>query len=390
MNLFYHFTRILLLALLLLPGLILPVSAAPTQLTLDDCVSLAFQNNPVMKIAQSDRNKSYWSLKQARAAKGFSIDYTYSAQRYDTPPSSSFSIYTWSNLYKNTVALSLPLYSGGKLESQIDQAKLSLKVSDLSLTATGQQLKQDVTNDYFNVLQYQNTRRVYQETVDNYAAHLKIVQAQFDAGMVAKSDVLSTAVSMADSQNDLLVVENSYDMALATLSNAIGLSLDTELNLADHFPFEKFTLSLKECTQYALSNRPEIAKYQTKIKIAQDDVKIARSGYLPTVSLSAAQYWSDDQMPGNQNPYWQVAMTTSWNVFDSGQTKAKLRQAGYSLDSAKEQARQQSDTVELEVRQYYHSMEEAVKRMSTSQVAIDQAEESLRIAEIRYKSRRGN
>ncbi|HWR38100.1 MAG TPA: TolC family protein [Patescibacteria group bacterium] len=386
MNGFRCFTTLLLVVALSLQLAAIPAAAEPTLMTLDECIDLALKNNPSAKIAQLGQEKSYWSLKQARAAKGFTIGFTHTDQRYNTPPNVYSSIYTWTTTYSNAVSLTLPLYSGGKLESQIDQGKQNLEVANQNLVATQQQLKQDVTNDYFNALQYQNLKTIYQETVNNYAAHLKIVEAQFREGMVAKSDVLSTAVSMADSENDRLVYENSFDMAMATLKNDICVPLNTELNLSDNIPFNKLRLSLPYCTRYALLHRPEIAQYEAKIKIAQDDVTIARSGYLPTVDLNAAQNWSDTELPGNKDPYWQVAVTTSWNVFDSGVTRAKLRQAVLELASVREEARQKADSITLEVRQYYHSMEEAEKRMVSSQVAIEQAQESLRIAEVRYKA----
>jgi outer membrane protein TolC len=363
------------------------VLAAPIELSLDESVALALKNNPEIKIANSDRTKSYWAVKEAKAGKGLAVDYTHADERYKTPPSYLNGYkYVWTTNFENELTLSLPIYSGGKLESQIDQAKLNLQVADLNVEAIKQQLKQSITTYYFNVLQSRNEWNVSQETVDNYSNHLKNVRLQYDVGMVAKSDVLASEVSLANAQNTLIKAANNYELAIATLNNAMSLPLDSELQLEENLTHEKYTVSLEECTQYALEHRPEMAEYQAKITSALDDIKIAQSGRLPSVSFVATQDWYDNELPGSGNSNWYVGLTASQSIFDSGLTKSKIKQAQSGLDATREEARQKRDTILLEVRQYYLSMQEADKRIETSQVAVKQAQENLRIAEIRYNA----
>ena len=363
-----------------------PVLAAPIELSLDDSIALAFKNNPDISIANLGRKKSYWAVEQAEADKGFSLDFTHSDKRYDTPASylNTLKKDTYYNKFDNSISLSLPIYSGGKLESQIDQAKLNLKVSDLTIDATKQQIKQTVTTYYFNVLQYRNALEVSQGTVDTYLSHLKNVQAQYNAGTIPQVDVYSSAVSLANAKNSLIKAQNNYALAVANLNNAIGLSLDSELKLKEDLKYEHYSLALKDCESYALANRPEMFQYEAKIAIAQDDEKIANSGYRPTVSLAASEDWYDKAFIGTNHNNWLIGLTASFNLFDSGLVNSKVNQSKASLDTVQEQARQTHDTILLEVRQYYLSMYEAEKRIDTSKVAVDQSAESLRIAELRY------
>jgi outer membrane protein len=127
-----------------------------------------------------------------------------------------------------------------------------------------------------------------------------------------------------------------------------------------------------------------MAEYQANTAIAQEDVKIAQSGHRPTVSFSVAQNWYDTDFPGADNSNWLMALTTSLNVFDSGLTKSQVKQAQHGLTKAQEQARQNRDTILLEVRESYLSMREAEKRIETSDVAVHKAAEDSRIAEVRY------
>lgn len=379
-----HITK-LLGTIYLIFALSQPVMAAPIELSLEDSFALALKNNADLKIAQTSREKTNWTVKQAEANKSVGVSLAHTDTRYGSPVTMDDNLSS-ANKFNNQLALTVPVYSGGKLESQIEQAKLDLSVAELTIDRTKQNLRQTVTSCYFNVLQYYNEVKVNQETVANYAAHLKHVQDQYRIGTVAKSDVLSSQVELANAEDTLLKAQSNYQVAVANLNNVVGLPLDSELTLKEELKYETYPATLEECIQSALASRPELAEYQAKITSAQKDVKIAKSGNLPTVEFSLAQNWYDKDFPGLSNGNWQATLTTSLNLFDSGLTKSKVRQSRYNLETIQEQARQQQDTVLLEVREYYISLREAEKRIDIKKVAVEQAEESLKIAEARYKA----
>jgi len=378
-----------LMPVLFLTYLSQSVFASPVELSLDDSINLALKNNYDIKIAKSDREKYLWAIDQAKANKGVALSYTHTAERYDTPPTIYVPNYTWTTDFDNLVSLTLPLYSGGKLESLINQAKLDLTVAELDLAVAKQQLKLNVVTYYFNVLEYRNEVATCQETVNNYTEHLNLVQAKYDLGMVAKTDVLSSKVDLADAQDSLIKAQNNYYNAIATLNNAIGLDHGTEVQLKDDFKYEKNTLTLEDCLNYAISHRLELAQYKAKVASAEDDVSIANSNYRPTVDMTLTQGWSDDSFPGGKNGNWLAKVTASVSLFDSGLTNSKVQQAKHSLVKVHDQASQKRDAILLDVRQYYLSMREAERRIDTSYVTVNQAEENLMIEKARYEAGTG-
>lgn len=381
-----NFAVRLFIPLLAAAALWQPVAAEPLALSLDECIALALKNNASMVIAKLDREKSLWAVKEAKSEKGPSISFTHTDSRYSTPPTATIPYYLWTTIYDNEITLSLPVYSGGKLEGQIKQAELNNNVAELAIEATKQQLKQTVTNDYFTVLQYHNELQISQDTVNNYQRHLQDVRAQYNVGTVSKADVLASEVSLADAQNDLIIAQNQYDLAVSSLNNDIGLPLESMLALKEELKYELYSKKLDECVAYALENRPELAQQQAKIAIAQSETDVAQSGYRPSVTFAASQDWYDEELPGTKNSNWLVSLTATFNLFDSGETKAKVRQAKANLTTVREETRKTRDAIILEVRQYYLNMREAENRMSTGKVAVEQAEENLRIAEVRYSA----
>lgn len=375
------------LAALLAGGFLLANSAyalaAPVDLSLDDSIALALKNNPAVKIAESGKEKSYWSLQEAKAGKGFNLDLSHSAARSD---SSNGAVVGAHNNFSNSLQLTLPLYTGGRLEGLIDKAELGHKVSDLNVYATRQQIKLSATTAYYNVLQTRNLLEVSKQSVDDFTGHLKNVQAQFDVGTVAKSDVLQTQVKLANAQNSMIKAQNGYELAIASLNNVIGLPLDSQVSLKEELNYQPYSATLEDSIKYALVNRPEISQAEANIQSAKDDIKIAKSGDLPSLSLKGSNNWQDSEFPGSKNSNWTVSMSLGLNVFDSGLTRSQVNQAKQNVTTSQEQARQQRDTVALEVRQAYLSMREAEKRIDTSKVAVDQAQEDFRISQVRYSA----
>ena len=374
-----------LTAIFLLAALSTPVLAAPVELSLDDSIALALRNNPAIKIAEAGKEKSLWGIEQAKAGKGFTLGYTHSDIRTDKS-STTLAVVPLYNLFSNQLTLSLPIYTGGKLEGLIDQAKLNFNVSNLNVDATKQQLKLSATTGYFTVLQTRNLLEVSKQSVDDFGGHLKNVQLQLDAGTVALSDVLQTQVQLANAQDGLIKAQNNYDLAEANLNNIIGLPLDGEIKLKENLKYQQYSLNLNDCVQYALVNRPEMVQAQASVAIARDQVKIAHSGALPTLGFNATNGWEANNFPGAQNSNWTVSMTTSLNVFDSGLVKSQVKQAEYGVTTTQEQARQTRDNISLQVRQAFLSMKEAEKRIDTSQVAVNQAQEDFRMSQVRYEA----
>ncbi|EAX47472.1 outer membrane efflux protein [Thermosinus carboxydivorans Nor1] len=358
--------------------------AAPVELTLEESIALALKNNPAVKIAEADKETAAGKVTEAKGGKLPTLSYSFSAARSDVPASSA-SPEMIIDKFDNKVTLTLPLYTGGKLEGLIDQAKLGLKAAELGVAKSQQQIKLDATTAYFNLLQARNMVKLNQESVDRLAAHLQNVQAQYAVGTVAKSDVLRSEVELANAEQNLIKAQNSYDLAVASLNNVLGLPLDTEISVKDDLKYDKYSLTLEEAIDYALKNRPEVAQADLNVKSAEDGMQVAKSGQRPTVSFQGSQTWSDTD-PGRSSDSWALGLSASFNIFDGNVTSAKIKQADAALAKAQEQARQTRDAVQLEVRQAYLSLKEAEKRIETTKVAVDKAEEDYKIAQVRYSA----
>jgi len=353
--------------------------AAPVELTLEDSIAMALNSNPAIKMTDADRKSAELQINIAKGEKLPALTISHSDNIFHSGADLDTD-------YTTSVSLGLNLYTGGKTESDISSAKLKLKVADSAVEQSKQKIKLDATNDYFTILQTKNSLKVSQEAVDQMEVHLKNVQAQYAVGTVAKSDVLRSEVELANNQQALIKAKNAYDLAISNLNNVIGLPLDTDVIVKDELKHEKYTLTLTDSIQYALTHRPEAIQADYSIDVAKEAVKGYKAGKLPTVSATAKTGWKDKDFPGADNNSWSIGLAASWTPFDSGVTNAKIKQSDSAVVKAVEQARQTKDTVQLDVRQAYLNMSEAEKRIDTTQVAVEKAEEDFKIAQVRYSA----
>ena len=369
------------------------VFAATLELDLDETIQRALLTNPNVKIAEYNRKAAKADYSAAKSARGISISVNHSTGRggYADNQYNNLGMSIGKgigNSHSNSITASLPLFTGGELQGQIGQAKANYRSMLSAEEQAYIEMKETATNGYFTMLDAGNMKTLCQESVDRLQAHLDNVIAQYNVGIVARADVLRSEVELANAKQDLISAENGYDVAEATLNNIIGTPLSTTLVLKDTLQYVPYDNDMAYCLAYSEEHRPELKQAEYGVDAAEAALVVARSGHMPKINATAGNYWGGDgsNWPGDDDENWAVGVTASMNIFDSGVTWSKIHAAQENLAKAKETQRQVKDAVELEVRTDYLGMREAEKRISTTQVAVAQAEEDYHIAVVRYQA----
>ena len=378
-----------ILSALILSALTLHTVCAATpntvSLDLNKAVRMALENNSDVKISSSELDAAEAEVDQAKGARWGTIDFAHSTGRtgnYRTTTGRD----TFSNASTNTVSITVPIYTGGQLEGQIERAERNLDYYKYGMSSSYQTARYNAAKGYYDVLEAANTVNLQKETVDRLADHLKNTEAQFNVGVSAKVDVLRSQVELVNAQQTLTQAQNNYDVAVSTLNNVIGLPTETNLNLSQGLEYKANDYTLDNCLTYAMMNRPEIHQAEASVKMAEASEKVANGATLPSVYLTADNRWGDDNFPGRKKDSWSLGASLNYNIWDYGVNAAKIREAKANVVKAQESYRQISDQVRLAVRTSYLSMREAEKRIKSTEVAVAQAEEDYRIAQLRYQA----
>ena len=349
---------------------------------LDETVQLALENNRTIKQAIVSRESAYWNMKTAGSRMGPNVSVTSQALGVG---GSYYSSYRGHRLFSNSANFSMPIYDGNLLRENRVAARYGLNSADLSLENTLQAVKLQATTYYYRVLQTKNYIEVGEENVRTLQEHLNNVNAQFRAGTVAKADVLSSEVNLANAQQNLVNYNNNYDVAVATLCNYLLLPADTVLRTQDQLTYTKHNLNLEDCTAYALENRPDVAAADYAVKQAESAKRSARAGHSPTVDAVASAGINGDK-PFNKeySDSWTAGISANWNIFDNGLVDSQVHEAEAAIVQAKEQAATTREQVQLDVQSAFLTLRAAEKNIATTKTAIASAEEDFKIAQVRY------
>ncbi len=360
------------------------------ELTLDKAVQMALDYNRDIKIARGALKQAEWAVGEASAGKMPTINYGFTANRGSSSSTTSGTLQSRDsidNRYTQTAGVSLPLYTGGAVEGQIDVARYARESAKQGVLSAEEVAKFNAVNGYYTLLESYNLHDVAKESVSNLQGHVDNVQAQYNVGIVAKLDVLTSQVSLADAKASEISASNTVAVSEASLNQILGLPLQTKLKLIDtQMPFDAFTITLQEAWDYAMANRPEVLQADLAVKQAKEQVGIAAAGTMPKISVGASNDWGSQHWNKGYSDDWGVYGTISFNLWDGGATQNKVGSAREGVRIAEEQAAQQRESVQLEVKQAYLNISSAAEKVRATQAAVAQAEESFKIATVRYRA----
>jgi len=244
-------------------------------------------------------------------------------------------------------------------------------------------------NTFFNVLRAQDQVAVQQEQVNFATENLRIAQARFNAGATARFDVLTAQTNLANAQQLLSQSQNQLALTQANLNNLLGLSQDQPLApQTPPLPALNQTFDPGQTVRTAYARRPELQQADKNIVIAKKLVRLAGSSLKPTLGLVAGANYAGPSASTSDGKHETFSLSAVLGIplYDGGTTRSRVRSAQVDLETQNITKSQLVQNVELEVRQALINIANAQTRTSASAQAVSQAEEAVRLAQVRYQN----
>ena len=362
--------------------------AAAIDIDLKGAVTTAIQNNRDITIAELKRREAEADVSAAAAKKNPSVSYSWQRNQYPTQVvTTALGTQSSNHGYSQGINVSWPIWTFGKVEGAIDAARYQKNIADLNVYKTEADTKLAAVQAYYQYLEAVKLAEVQAQSVTDYASHLNNVQQQFDAGIVAKLDVLSSNVSLANAKQKSIAADNTRDVAEANLNNIMRVPMNTTLNPLDkNFPEPEFDLTMEQAILMAQKYRWELVEADYGVKAAEASLRSAKAGYLPTVSVGGGYSWKEASVTAVDKDDWAVQGGLSWSLWDGGATQASVKKADAAVKTAQETLLQAREKIELEVRQDYLNVLSYKEQIRAAEASVAQAEEAYKIATVRYSS----
>lgn len=230
------------------------------------------------------------------------------------------------------------------------RTEVAVKLAEAGIDVTVKGIRFGVEAAYYGALSARDNRLLAEAAAQRQQDLLRIAEAKYKAGMVAKTEVLDAQVQLAKAEANLLNAKSQEEKAYINLKKLLGLPQDKPIELTDSFDYKPadFEVTLEKLIKEAEKNRIDIMSAQGAYEIAKLDF-----------DLSSKVYPS--------------------NTFIYKEKEHAMEEARIKLEDTKA-------AVEAEVRQIWLDFEEAKANIPVLDKALEMAEESLRLAKLSYEA----
>lgn len=360
----------------------LPGSQGGT-LTLEEAIRIAEQNAFSVKVAQTNVEKTRQRISEVRGSQGPKLSAGSTYTRVETTGSS---FPTPKDQSQAQLTLSMPVDITGIIGKGIRASEVALKSAGALVDAKRNDLRQQVRTAYFRVLQAEALVGVSEEALKNAEERLAVTKKEFEAETKARIDVLRIETQVRQNEADLLAAQNAVRLAKQSLNNTMSRPIETPIEPVDIVDLPKVASSPEELISGAIQRRPDVLAQDFNIQSLALVRSAQEGGLYPSLQLSANHGRAFGQPSfGGGRSTTTGTIGLSIPIFDSGVTRARVKQARQDEEAAKILLDQLKLGVSLEVRQALSNLQDAWSRYEVAQKAVVLAAETYRITKIRYQ-----
>jgi outer membrane protein len=389
-----------LLVFFTMPGMAQEKASATGSVMPADLIRAGLANHPDRGMAMARIKAAEAMLARARSAFYPSLGlYTeavtgdapsaYLFKRIDQrqlPPNTNFNDPGHFDNIESGARLRLNLYNGGRDRLALDIARSDLVLTRLDQRGIENSLTAAIIAAYFDALTARAMIATARQSVTTVQSRLKVMRVRHAGGGALKSDLLSLEVRLAQARESVLVGRNAFATALAALEQLTDLSVP-----ADRLPDDAAVALppspqlVEDAVRLALARRPEMNAAEERLAKAENQIRRARSGYLPTLDLTSRWYVDDEDMHYNsERDNWTAGVMASWEVFDGFATRNEVRRVEHLAAEARAARKKTVMGIRFDVKRAYLNRSAAAERVRVTRSAVADAEESLDLVRQQY------
>ncbi len=289
--------------------------------------------------------------------------------------------------YQAVMALNIPIVPSLLSVAGATQAKYGVRNSQEGVRQSRQTTIFNTKQAFFGCLLAERFVQVTGEAIEVAEKHYQNIKSLYEVGMASKFDLLRSEVQLANLKPQFIKARNSLEIAKLGLKTLLGIDLDHPLELEGELEYNPVELELESSIARAVEMRPELIQIRSQKEMSRKVLRLTRFSNLPSLSISGTyNFWADsfNFKKDNWTNFYAVNLVLTVPVFNGFATSARTAQVDASLHELLLTQKGMEDAVKLEVRQAFLKLQEARETMLSQEKNVEQAEESLRIAELNF------
>ena len=324
--------------------------------TLEDCINYAVENNITLQQARLQKQSATETRKQSNAA----LFPTLSAstnQSVGYRPWTSNGTMTVTNgtvatdvkktYYNGSYGInaSWTVWNGGQNTNQLKRDRLSEQQADLSVLETANSIQEQIARNYVQILYLTEAVEVQRQALETAKKNEERGQVMLEVGKMSKADLAQLTAQRATDEYNIVQAETQVADYMLRLRQLLEITDGRDFDIAIPATTDEQALatipSLMNVYETALAQRPEIQNARLDIEQSGLQMKMAKAGHLPTVSMTAGVGTSTNSLSQNT---WGSQIKTNFDasagvgiqipIIDARKTKTAVNKARIAHEQA--------------------------------------------------------
>lgn len=390
--------RLLMIAVVALLSLQGSMAQAPKNLTLKEAISLSIKNSKQLKYSKAKIDETVASVREAMDQRLPDVKVTGSYLHLNnpnvnlktskdstaTPGTKQESVKVTQAAY-GLVNLSLPLYSGLRIQYGIESAKYLEQAARLDAENDREDIIHNTIDAFSNLYKAGAAVGLVKESLNQSEQRVKDFSSLEKNGLLARNDLLKAQLQSSNIELTLLDAQNNWKIANVNMNLMLGLPEETALD-PDSSSLQEQTdnRTVAEWEQAALQHRKDVAALGFREKAATTYVKSVKGEMYPSLALTGgyvALYVPNLVTVTNA---LNVGLGVQYNIGSLWKTKSKIQQAQARVQQVQANEDMLTDAIRLQINQSYENVLLSKKKIDVYDKAIEQAAENYKITKNKY------
>ncbi len=290
------------------------------------------------------------------------------------------------------VRASYDLGLSGERSARIRAAEDQLRLAELQVEQTREELRLATINDYYAVQESIEQIRINQAFLNEAERNLRDTQLREEVGVGTRFDVLRAEVQVANARQTLTQATSQRQISQRELSRRLNVPPSIDLTTLAVGIAGSWPLSLEESIVLAFQNRAELEQFLVERQVNESQRQIQLARVRPNLGLFA-QYDAQTLLTapagvstGNINDSFSVGAQMTWRFFDGGAARARATQSEIDIQTDEVEFENARNDIRVRVEEAYFTLVANQANITTASVAVNQAEEALELANLRFNA----
>ena len=363
-------------------------------LSLDECIAIALNDNPTIKVADMEINRVDYSKKETIAQLFPDISFAGSYSRTikkQTMAMMGPTIQVGSdNSYSAGFSASLPIVAvqlWKSLKLRDDQILINLEKARESRIS----LLNQVENAFYGLLYAQDALKVLEENKNRAQLNANIYRKMFEVGTASEYDVLRAEVQVKNIEPTILDMHNTINQAKLQIKLLLGMDMALNIKIKGQLADYQNDMYQKVLdTNVTLDNNSSLRSLDLQTKALEHTLSVQKAAWYPTLALTANYNWiamNNGAMFKNLdwNPYSTVGIALSIPIFQGGKRYYKQKQAEISYREMNWQRQNLENALKLQVQVQFDNIQKSVSQIETNKAGVEQAVKANQIMEKSFR-----